>query len=122
MSIRNKGITAEINTAHGSHIRILDSYIESYTVYGKNELGEDVSYVLRYGDNFRLERAQPEIQRPTQAGQVVRDERGNVGVTTDSPTSRTPRIPVQLVGGSYPVLLEVDSLEVIEITGTRAAI
>jgi hypothetical protein len=58
---------------------------------------------------------------PTQAGQVVRDERGNVGITT-SIYARTPHAAVQFVGKSYPVKVELDKLEVIEITGTRAAL
>ena len=52
-----------------------------------------------------------EINRP---GLLVRDKTGTLGITTDTPRKRTPNIAVQWVGGNYPVLAQLDELELAE--------
>lgn len=60
--------------------------------------------------------------QPISAGQLVRHiETGKVGVTTDYPMKRTPRIAVQWIGGSYPVTEDIAELAVIRLRGTSDA-
>lgn len=57
---------------------------------------------------------------PIRAGQVVRDERGNVGITTT--IADAVSVGVMRVGDSWDVRYRPADLEVIEITGTRSAL
>ena len=52
---------------------------------------------------------------PTRAGQMVKGADGTIGITTDQPMKRTPRIGVMFVGASYPVLTDIADLEVIKL-------
>lgn len=53
---------------------------------------------------------------PTRAGQPVRRLRdGMLGITTDEPMKRTPTIAVQWVGGPYPVRMQLDEIERVDI-------
>lgn len=53
---------------------------------------------------------------PTHGGQAVRFTRtGELGITTDAPAVRTPTVPVQFVGRSYPVRCQLSDLERVEI-------
>jgi len=51
---------------------------------------------------------------PNRPGQLVQGMHGLIGVTTDFPRARTPRISVMWVGGNYPVLEETNELVVID--------
>ncbi|WP_406245868.1 hypothetical protein ACI7YT_12570 [Microbacterium sp. M] len=56
------------------------------------------------------------MTRPTRAGQPVLDTTTQkVGITTDAPMARTPRIGVQFIGANYPVLCQLENLTVVEI-------
>lgn len=55
--------------------------------------------------------------KPTRAGQLVVSTVGEqlIGITTDWPRKRTPQIPVQYIGFSYPVLASIDQVRLITI-------
>lgn len=56
------------------------------------------------------------MSRPTRAGQPVLDATTQkVGITTDEPRARSPRIPVQFIGAPYPVLCPLEDLTVVQI-------
>ena len=60
------------------------------------------------------------MSNPTRAGQAVRDTRsGAIGITVDEPMKRSPEIAVQLLGRHYPVYLQLDEIEVIELTEVK---
>lgn len=56
--------------------------------------------------------------RPTHAGQPVRRIRdGKLGITTDSPAVRTPRIAVIWVGAPYTTYAQLDEIERVDLQG-----
>jgi len=56
------------------------------------------------------------MSKPTRGGQAVHDTRdGRVGITTDEPMKRSPRIGVQFIGQPYPTISYLEDLEVIEL-------
>ncbi|WP_440102433.1 hypothetical protein [Glutamicibacter mishrai] len=61
------------------------------------------------------------MRKPTRAGQAVRDTRsGAIGITTEEPMKRSPRIGVQFIGHPYTVNSQLEDLEVIEIAEVAA--
>ena len=56
------------------------------------------------------------MSTPTRGGQAVRDTRtGRIGITTDAPMKRSPRIGVQFIGRPHETISYLEDLEVIEI-------
>lgn len=56
------------------------------------------------------------MAQPTHPGQAVKDTRtGRIGITTDYPKARTPRIGVMFLGGKWEVAAQLADLNVIEI-------
>lgn len=55
---------------------------------------------------------------PDRAGQPVRRLSDHaLGITTDAPRARSPRISVQWVGGPYPVLMQLEEIECVDLVG-----
>ncbi|MNW64789.1 hypothetical protein D3C74_431020 [compost metagenome] len=56
------------------------------------------------------------MSAPTRGGQAVRDTRtSRIGITTEEPMKRSPRIGVQFIGRPYSTISQLEDLEVIEI-------
>ncbi|UUX60136.1 hypothetical protein [Glutamicibacter halophytocola] len=56
------------------------------------------------------------MSAPTRGGQAVRRiATGEIGITTDEPMKRSPRIGVQYIGRPYTVTSYLEDLEVIEL-------
>lgn len=55
-----------------------------------------------------------EKKQPTKPGQVVRSTSGAIGITTEEPMKRTPRIGVMFVGGRWAVNVALDELTVLD--------
>ena len=75
----------------------------------------DCPHSHRYEHATREEATEVTMSTPTQAGQAVRDPRGRIGITTDAPRAKSPRIGVMFIGANYSVLAQVDELTVIQI-------
>lgn len=48
------------------------------------------------------------------AGLLVLTAEGKLGITTDAARAKTDNIAVQIVGGSYPILVALESLTIVE--------
>jgi hypothetical protein len=118
VTIRNRGIIADIDTKSGRSFSIYDSYVESYEVHGWDEDGTPQRYMLRYGDKMTLRKAEAEMQRPHgHAGQRVRlNASGREGITLSRSLIQgrdSSSVLVQFEGDASAVLVSPDSLTVI---------
>lgn len=75
----------------------------------------DCPHTHRYEHATHKDATEVTMSTPPQAGQAVRDPRGRIGITTDAPRAKSPRIGVMFIGANYSVLAQVDELTVIQI-------
>lgn len=75
----------------------------------------DCPHSHRYEQATHEDVTEVTMSTPTEAGQVVRDPRGRIGITTDAPRAKSSRIGVMFIGANYSVLAQVDELTVIQI-------